>query len=917
MSNVAKLKKKAADFEQKKQFDKALAIYVQVLQELEGDEEEGDVALYNRVGDLMLRHGSVSEAVDYYEKAVDLYAEGGFFNNAIALCNKILRQSPGRSSIYYKLGKISAKKGFKSDAKQNFLEYADRMQKAGRMDEAFRALKEFADLCPDQDDIRLMLAEQLTREDRKGEALQQLQTLYEKFDSEGRTAEARATIDRMKAIDPAAEPRRSGPQVAQKSNDLVFLDVGFEERPGRAAGRTPPSSPQRPAPQPVREPAPPPRFAPPAAATLPADIPLLDVDSLETEAAPDDPEVVPAAERPAHVGFERSDDVQLDTDSVEGLDTGAADIGTQGKGAVPDHGTLDGLERTVLTSDFTGFDDAALSIEPTSIGADATGSAPQALDDGTDDADVPSGGHLDFILPDEPAPAESAEGSEFGSLAFLSDDSGPSSGDSRHRADDFGSFDLGGDLVPTLDFGDELEPLAESPERSDRLPMLDLDEDVPGRSAAFSVALPDMADDGFDAPAYAPPLSEEPDPEPAPDEEPELSGAGAGATAQPRSDGVPAGDWGAALDAADESEEFVTPETRAESLRMRLARASSDWGLHREYGEALLETGERDAGLAELESALIGFEREGDLDNARSVAEEIIRVNPNSVRHHQKRVEYAFRVGDKALLAQAYLELADSLFRSGQAEKSRAVYQRVLDLSPDDIRAQAALSAFIEPSAPARQEKARENTGAARRYTAEMKRASLPEPAPAPAAPAASGDDSDFVNLSDWLREDDGPKSTRMVVQEQAPSGDEQADFADMLRAFKQGVAENVEDEDHQSHYDLGIAYKEMGLIDEAISEFQRALRGPDNRARTYEALGNCFLEKGQYQVASSILARAASEPGAPDDQLVGVLYLLGYSYEALQRYDDALASYQRVFGVDIEFRDVGERIAALERVVQ
>src|SRR5271170_3702983 len=115
MSNAAKLKKKAAEFEQKKQFDKALQLYVQILDESPGD-DEADVALYNRVGDLLIRDGKVG----------DLYAESGFFNNAIALCNKILRQSPGRNSIYYKLGKISAKKGFISDAKQNFLEYADR-----------------------------------------------------------------------------------------------------------------------------------------------------------------------------------------------------------------------------------------------------------------------------------------------------------------------------------------------------------------------------------------------------------------------------------------------------------------------------------------------------------------------------------------------------------------------------------------------------------------------------------------------------------------------------------------------------------------------------------------------------------------------------------------------------------------------
>jgi tetratricopeptide (TPR) repeat protein len=134
MPDVAKLKKKAADFELKKQFDKALAVYVEILDSFGPKDEDVDVSLYNRVGDLYLKQGSVGDAVDYYEQAVDRYAESGFHNNAIALCNKILRQSPGRASVYYKLGKISAQKGFKGDAKKNFLEYADRMQSSGQID---------------------------------------------------------------------------------------------------------------------------------------------------------------------------------------------------------------------------------------------------------------------------------------------------------------------------------------------------------------------------------------------------------------------------------------------------------------------------------------------------------------------------------------------------------------------------------------------------------------------------------------------------------------------------------------------------------------------------------------------------------------------------------------------------------------
>src|SRR6478752_7710393 len=210
MSNVAKLKKQAAEFEQKRQFDKALAVYVKLLESFDQNADELDVALFNRVGDLTLREGNVADAVDYYERAVDRYADTGFFNNAIALCNKILRHSPGRAIVYYKLGKISAQKGLKNDARVNFLEYADRMQKAGKVDEAFRALKEFADLCPDQDEIRLMLADQLTKASRKPEAIEQLQMLHERYDGDGHTAEAAATATRMRAIDPKVEPRAAG-----------------------------------------------------------------------------------------------------------------------------------------------------------------------------------------------------------------------------------------------------------------------------------------------------------------------------------------------------------------------------------------------------------------------------------------------------------------------------------------------------------------------------------------------------------------------------------------------------------------------------------------------------------------------------------------------------------------------------------
>lgn len=348
----------------------------------------------------------------------------------------------------------------------------------------------------------------------------------------------------------------------------------------------------------------------------------------------------------------------------------------------------------------------------------------------------------------------------------------------------------------------------------------------------------------------------------------------------------------------------VVAEHSVEILRASVEGDLENWSLRREFAEAMLEAGLRDEGIRELETAMNGADRAGDLDLASSLAEEIARLEPEVVRHHQKRVEYAFRTNDRSRLTEAYVSLADALLASDQADKAQTVYQRVLDLAPDDVRARAGIDslAMDEPE-----------------HVPEppVSRPAAPsKPAPSPAAAPAPRPSSDFVNLGDWLRDSEAPRDTRMVVAEQEPTGDEAADFADMLRKFKQGVAENVDPEDYQSHYDLAIAFKEMGLLDEAIAEFQKALGSPTNRLPTYEALGQCFLEKAQYKLASSILSRALNER-ASEEQLVGVLYLLGRAAEAQGLTTDAVNYYQRVFVLDIQFRDAADRLSELERVAR
>ena len=1018
MSNAAKLKKRAVDFEQKKQLDKALPLYIQFLQESDAAIDDVDIPLYNRVGDLLLRTGNAADALNYYDKAVDLYADRGFLNNAIALCNKVLRQSPGRASIYYKLGKISATKGFKSDAKKNFLEYADRMQKAGQIDEAFRALKEFADLCPDQDDIRLMLAEQLTKENRQEEAMEQLQKLHDKLDSEGRTAEVRATVDRMKSIDPEAVPQVSGSHRPQKSQDLIFLDTSFEQksRQRKADFAPPPPPPGRQVSDPDlvvltmgdQSEAPVSSMhnagvvdameldadaanAPGAAS---ADLPLLAVDrdldvlpsAFDVEAQAVSDEVVPPAapsaapidldvlgdvsrppagiaavtESPAMASLALPADAVQDPPPVEGI----SDEPVYGSG--PPLGVdyaSDLAEALPLPSDDGGLFDFRLPPRSDDF-ASTSSEPPMSLDpdvafpsfdlDATllpSADDVTSGASLAAALEDDITLGAELSELDLTAGAAVDPEVPGASPDAAFITDDAGM--LGADVtaedaaaVPvTLDADWRSVDTQPSPP-SDGLDMLELADDPPEPAPNAGTATADAWDEDAlrraiegEHPAQATAADAVPD-TPA-----DISaGVDAKVVVNDRGRRAELETAAAPADIHTDASDAVTRAAPVADAPAPTIDAATEhmagWEMQRTHAERLLESGDRASGMRELEEVAAELERTGDLERALAIVDELIRLSPESVRHHQKRVELAFRCADRVKLIDAYLELGDALFRSGEELKARAVYQRVLELAPDDPRAQAAVDSVtsISPAAgsgaittvsrSATPAESRPASSPARPrdthvpYQSGPNRTSRPaggvtappparKPSPLDRSIAAHGE---FVDLGEWVRSGENPKSTRMVAEEKPPTGDEQADFQEMLKRFKQGIAENVDEEDYESHYDLGVAYKEMGLMDEAVAEFQKSLRGTAHRVRTYEALGQCFLDKQQYQVAASVLSRAVALGEGDDHHLVGVLYLLGQATEALNKPGSALDYYQRVFAVDIEFRDVAERISEIER---
>ncbi|MEP7226139.1 MAG: tetratricopeptide repeat protein [Gemmatimonadales bacterium] len=811
--NLEKLKDTARKLEQKEDWRKAIDVYLKAIQQAEsGAETTPDLSLYNRVGDLYLKINDTTEAVRSYERAVDLYADQGFFNNAIALCGKILRVNPGRTQTYLKLSQLHARKNVVIESKRNLIEFLERMNALGQLDQAFQAVKLFADQFSGSQEIRSMLVELLRATSREDEAREQLEKMAEDLEAIGDKAGARKARERLstaaETAEHAAPPAASAPPAGSaRRGDLIFLDTGVDLAPPapRPAAYARPKEHPRSAPEsprPTKEPAPPP----------------------------------------------------VETGVPEGLINN--DSLTLTPGALGDL-TIDSLVTEQTLSESTAEESDSL------LGLERLG-------------DALTGGNLDL---DSPLEIQRQEPPDLGYEGIQLDGVQ-------------GTYEFSPDMgAGSLDFPDDLMSLSE-----------------PETVLEDSPAEPDTTLDSV--------LDNDP---------PDLTG------------GLPM------IRTEDQG-----PLTLAD-LEERILDDPENPDVHLAMAQGLLAAGDDGRVSEELELALAGYEDREDWVRAAEMADRLVELTPDSVAYHQKRVELAYRAGDRGPLLEAYLGLGDALAKSGALDKAIAVYGRVIEHDPKHVRAAAALARLGVPAAkaeppppkakaePPRAPKAQSPVPAPPPAAKAAPEPSKPAPAPSKPAPAAStppparkpapaaphppsaprrpaaAPSGDFVDLGSMVFEEEKLRDTRMRVNRREPQDqDEQREFHEILEQFKRGIDQNLDSEDHEAHYDLGVAFKEMGLLDEAIAEFQKALRAPEGRLRTSEALGMAFFEKGQYAACESVLRRAVESVSGSDEPKIGLLYWLGRASEALGKQADAIATYERALVVDISFLDLSKRVQRL-----
>ncbi|MBL8684207.1 MAG: tetratricopeptide repeat protein [Myxococcales bacterium] len=177
-------------------------------------------------------------------------------------------------------------------------------------------------------------------------------------------------------------------------------------------------------------------------------------------------------------------------------------------------------------------------------------------------------------------------------------------------------------------------------------------------------------------------------------------------------------------------------------------------------------------------------------------------------------------------------------------------------------------------------------------------------------AQAQGGEDESFA-LAEKLAEE---VQVQGAGDAHFAGADQMIDVETVFAQFKQGVAKVVSADDADTHYDLGIAYKEMGLTDDAMNEFIVAAQAPRKQCLAQTMVGMCLMEKGDPGAAIPWFEQALSAPLRSDREEMGLFYELGNAYELTGNGAQAIEYFRMAERRDAKFRDVQERIARLAR---
>jgi tetratricopeptide (TPR) repeat protein len=184
---------------------------------------------------------------------------------------------------------------------------------------------------------------------------------------------------------------------------------------------------------------------------------------------------------------------------------------------------------------------------------------------------------------------------------------------------------------------------------------------------------------------------------------------------------------------------------------------------------------------------------------------------------------------------------------------------------------------------------------------------------PAIARPAAPADEDDLAALTAALEEELFEDDDEPLV----PRESSEQSLEDIFAAFKQHVQQEIGSEDYRTHYDLGIAYKGMGLVEEAVAEFEIAARAGEVRWEALSMIALCHRERNEIESAIAFYRKAIVAAVRDSRALASLRYDLGEALLQIGNASEALDEFRSVLEEDPGYRDVKGRVSELEARVE
>ena len=401
----------------------------------------------------------------------------------------------------------------------------------------------------------------------------------------------------------------------------------------------------------------------------------------------------------------------------------------------------------------------------------------------------------------------------------------------------------------------------------------------------------------------------------------------------------------------EETEEEAPPQRGRAGRAYQPPAAKEDHPF--EHSAPVQETS-AETDIAELWAEAEFYYQQGLFDEARKHYEKILDVKPGERRAMERVVEIAREKEEDeefSRLAEA-VEGLENMVKSGpeafeeavspsDARSVRSLMQEITEMRKGEKTASAAKAPAkaAEPVPPPRREEPKKSFSdidterpapaapAVARFSAADSEESFADidrelrgagtrpapkaPAPAP-EPAGSDDSSDFFDLAAELRDElsaSPAQRTSATVHEQS--------LDEIFEEFKAGVEAHEKKEDEDTHYNLGVAYREMGLLDDAVSEFNMTNEGEPKFIQSRYMLGLCYLEKGDFEAAITEIQNALGYSysfGEASEERLGMHYDLGLAFQGVGNNTSALEQFQKVYNLDPTYREVEIKVHELQQ---